>query len=124
MRQQIIELDDERQEVVPRQARLLPQRLQVVLEGVRAALDRGQAQGGSLSLDRVYLPEQGIELLAKYAFFAGRLAQHRVDHFHGGVGVVQERRELRMIDVENSQQSIDLTLSLTLRGLQFVRQIH
>src|SRR5882762_4315037 len=114
MRQQIIELDDERQEVITRQARLLPQQLQVVLEGVRAALDRGQAQGGGFSLDRVYLPEQRIELLAKYTFFAGRLAQHRVDHFHGGIGVIQERRELRRIDVQNAEQRVDLTLSLVL----------
>ncbi len=124
MRQQIVEFDDERQEVVPRQGRFLPQRLQVVLEGVCAAFDRGHAQGRGLSLDRVYLPEQRVELLAKYTFFPGGLAQHRVDHFHGGVGVVQERFQLRRIDVQNTQQGIDLTLSLVLRGLQFVREFH
>ncbi len=124
MSQKIVELDDQRQEVVPRQGGFVAQRLQIILEGMRAGFDRGQTQGGGFSLDRMHLPEQCIELLAEHALLARRLAQHRVDHFHGRIGVVQERRQLRRIDVQNAQQRIDLALSLALRGLQFIRQIH
>ena len=124
MGQQIVQFDDQRQEVVSRQVRFLPQRLQVVLEGMRAAFDGGQPQGRRLALDRVHLPEKGIELLAEHALFARRLAQHRVDHFHGGVGIVQERSQLRRIDVQYAQQRIDLPLRLVLRGLQLAGEIH
>ena len=108
----------------PDRARLVPQRLQILLEGVRAAFDRGHPKRRRLALDRVHLPEQGIELLAEHAFLAGRLAQHRVDHLHRGIGVVQERGQLRRIDVQNAEQRIDLALRLVLRGLQFPRQVH
>ena len=124
MGQQIVQFDDQRQEVVARQVRFLPQRLQVIFEGMRAAFDRGQPQGRRLALDRMHLPEQGVELLAEHALFARRLAQHRVDHLHGRIGIVQERRQLRRIDVQNAQQRIDLRLRLSLRGLQFAREIH
>ena len=124
MRQQVVELDDQRQEVVSRQRRLLLQRLQIILEGVRAALDGRQAQGRSLALHGVHLPEQSVQFLAEHAFLARRLAQHRVDHFHSRVGVVQERRQLHRIYVQNAQQGIHLTLRLGLRGLKFIRQLH
>ncbi len=41
MGQQIVELDDERQEIISRQVRLLLKRLQVIFERMRAALDGG-----------------------------------------------------------------------------------
>src|SRR6266702_4182528 len=84
-----------------------------------AALDRREAQGGRLTLDGVRLPEKSIEFLAEQAFFPGRLAKHRIDHLHGRVRIVQERRQLRRIDVQNAEQRVHLTLGLALRGLKF-----
>src|SRR5271165_7340857 len=124
MRQQIIQLDDEGKKIVARQVRFFAQQLQIILEGVRTALDRGQSQCCGLALYRVYLPEQSVQLLAECGLLARRLAQHRVDHLHGGVGVVQEGSKLLRIDVQNAQQGIDLRLRLILRRLQFAGEIH
>src|ERR1022692_3323026 len=123
MRQKIVELDNQRQEVVPRQVGLVPERLQVVLEGMGATLDRREAQGRRLALDGVRLPEKSIELLTEHALFPGRLAKHRIDHLHCRVRIVQERRKLRGIDVQDAEQGVDLSLSLALRGLQFTGKI-
>ena len=41
MSQQIVELDDQRQEIVAREVRLLAQRLEIVFERMGAAYDRG-----------------------------------------------------------------------------------
>ena len=79
---------------LPDRSGLLPQHLQVVLERMGAALDRRQPQRRRLSLDRVRLPEQRIELLAERALLARRLAQHRVDHLHRRIRVAQERGEM------------------------------
>ena len=72
----------QRQEIVARQLGLVAQHLEIVLEGVRAALDRRQSERGRLALDRMRLPEQAVELLAERRLLARRLAQHGVDHLH------------------------------------------
>ena len=110
MSQQIVELDDQGKEIVAGQILLFSQHLQVLLEGMRTRLDRRQPQGGRLSLDGMRLAEERIELLTKHPLVSGRLAQHRVDHFHGGIRVVQERCELRGIDVQDAEERIDLRL--------------
>src|SRR5450631_283603 len=72
----------------------------------------------------MHLPEKGIELLAERALLARGLTQHGVDHFHGGVGIAQKRGKLRRVNMQNTQQRVDLGLRLSLRGLQFAGEIH
>ena len=122
--EQIVELDDQRQEVAARQRRAALEVAERFFERVRALLDGLEAERRGFALDRVHLAIDAVDLGAERRFFARRLLEDRVDHLQRHVGVGEEAREAVRLDVQDAQQQIELRLRLFLRFLQLARQHH
>src|SRR5205823_12975476 len=90
MRQQIIELQNQWQEIVARQLGLLLAVRHHVFKRVDAAGDALEVERRGLALDAVQLAEQSAELLAELRVAARRLPEDAVDEVQAGLGAVQE----------------------------------
>ena len=122
--EQIVELDDQRQEVAARQRLAALEIVERFFERVRALFDRLEAERRGFALDRVHLAIDAVDLGAERRLFARRLLQDRVHHLQRHVGVGEEAGEAVRLDVQDAQQQIELRLRLFLRFLQLARQHH
>ena len=124
VRQQLIELEHHRQEVVAGELGLLLALAHHVLERVHAAGDALQVERRGLALDGVQLAEQPGELLAELRVGARRLLEDGVDELQPGLGGVEERHQLQRIDVHHAEHHVELRVGVFLRLLQLARQQH
>ena len=108
VRQQVVELEHQRQEVVAGELRALLAIAHHVLERVHAAGDALEVQCRGLALDGVQLAEQAGELLAELRVGARRLLEDRVDQLQAGLGRVEERDQLQRVDVHHAEHHVQL----------------
>ena len=122
--EQVVELDDQRQEVAARERLAALEIVQRFFERVRALFDGLEAERRGFALDGVHLTIDAVDLGAERGFFARRLLEDRVHHLQRHIGVGEEAREAVRLDVQDAQQQIELGLRLFLRFLQLARQHH
>ena len=124
MRQQIIELQNQRQEIAARQLGLLLAVRHHVFKRMDAAGDALEVERRGLALDAVQLAEQSAELLAELRVATRRLPEDAVDEVQAGLGAVQEGHQLQRFHVQHAQHHVDLRVGVLLRLPQLVGEPH
>src|ERR1700689_4335443 len=124
MREELIELQNERQKVDAREFRALLEFAEQVLESMRALCDAGNTERGCVAFDRVQLAREPIKLHAEFAVRARGLLQDGVDELQSRLSRVDEGGELYRVDLHHAEQHDHLRIGAVLRFAKLARQQH
>src|SRR5262249_21334673 len=124
MRQQIVELDRQIEQVATREFRTAAQLRQRVLERVRLCFDRRQAESGRVALDAVDGAEELRDLVPELRIRRRLFHENGVHLLERALRIRQERVQLFGRDVEDAHQEIHLRFGRRLRFLQLEAQLH
>src|SRR5262249_2413359 len=124
VREQVIELQHHRQEIVSGELVFLLALADHVLERVHAIGHALEVERRGLALDGVQLAEQPRELLAELRVGARRLLEDRVDEFEAGFGGVEEGYQLQRVDMHHADHHVELGVGVLLRFVQLAGEQH